>query len=428
MIVRSAMGSAGDRREHELRALVAAARWGAANPDVVEAIAARLPGGDGAAWVQEWTAGGGAAWAAAKREESGCAYLHAASYYAAALALIDESDGLVEEERLWERQRECWDRAVALLGGERLPIAYEHTALPGYFFSAGPGARPLVVVDHGGRVATSVAWAAGGAAAAARGYHWMTFDGPGRQAVLRRQGLVLRPDWEAVLGPVADAMVARADVDASRMAVIGVDHAGYGVARALAFEPRFVAAVLAPGIVDASRPWLAALPAPARAAVLDEDREWFDRELHLATLFSPEIPGRLRRLGRDYDRSGLPLYDLARRIGEFRLGEELRLITTPVLACPVGAEPLWAVQAEELCSRLPGSELAHRRAGRRRRLGLARSVRVIPDYHGYESSLIEGVKFVVAYAWGPGAFVHAAERVAARRPRPRTRNDRGGSS
>ena len=150
--VRSAMGSASDRREHELRALVAAARWGAADPDVVEAIAARLPGGDGGAWVQEWTAAGGAAWAAAKREESACAYLHAASYYAAALALIDESDGLVEEERLWERQRECWDRAVGLLGGERLSIAYEHTTLPGYFFSGGPGARPLVVIDHGGRV------------------------------------------------------------------------------------------------------------------------------------------------------------------------------------------------------------------------------------------------------------------------------------
>jgi len=267
--VRSSMGSVSDRREHEMRALVAAARWGAADRDVVDAIAARLPGGDGGAWVQEWTAAGGAAWAAANREQSALAYLHAASYYAAALALIDDSDGLVDEDRLWERQRECWDRATGLLGGERLSIGYEGTALPGYFFSAGSDARPLVVIDGGGRAATSSAWAAGGAAAGARGYHWMTFDGPGRQAALRRQGLVLRPDWEAVLGPVADAMVARADVDASRMAVIGIDHAGYGVARALAFEGRLAAAVLAPAILDASRPWMAALQVPARAAVLD---------------------------------------------------------------------------------------------------------------------------------------------------------------
>jgi hypothetical protein len=352
------MDPASDRREYELRALVAAVRWGAAYPDTVDAIAARVPTGDGAAWVQEWTAGGGAAWAAAKRGENGCAYLHAASYYAAALALIDESDGLVEEDRLWERQRECWDRAVGLLGGERLSIAYEDTSLPGYFFSAGSGARPLVVIDHGGRAATSSAWAAGGAAARARGYHWMTFDGPGRQAALRGQGLVLRRDWEAVLGPVADAMIARADVDASRIAVIGIDHAGYGVARAVAFDPRFAGVVLAPAILDASRPWLEALPAPARTAVFDGDRQWFDRELHLATLFAPEIPDRLRRLGRGYDLSGLPLYELARRIAEFRLGDELRRITTPVLVCPAGSDPLWAVQADEFCSRLAGSEVA----------------------------------------------------------------------
>jgi len=181
----------------------------------------------------------------------------------------------------------------------------------------------------------------------------MTFDGPGRGAALRRQGLVLRPDWEAVLGPVVDSMIARADVDGSRLAVIGIDHAGYGITRALAFEHRFAAAVLAPGIVDASRPWLYTLPPPARAALVDEDREWFDRELHLATLFAPEMPDRLRRLGRGYDLSGPPLYDLARRIGEFRLGEELSRIDTPVLVCSTGPDPLWTVQAEELRSRLP---------------------------------------------------------------------------
>jgi hypothetical protein len=354
--VRSAMSSAADRCEHELRLLVGAARAGAADPEVIASVAARMPASDPSVWVQEWTAAGGTAWATAKRAHSASAYLHAASCYAAALALLDESDGLVEEDRLWERQRECWDCAVGLLGAERVSIAYEQTTLPGYFFSAGPGARPLVVVDHGGRVATSASWAAGGAAAAARGYNWMTFDGPGRQAALRRQGLVLRPDWEAVLAPVANAMAARADVDASRMAVIGIDHAGYGVARAVAFEQRFTGAVLAPLIVDASPPWLNALPAPARAALLDEDRERFDRELHLATLFAPELPGRLRRLGHDYDVSELPLYDLAQRIGEFRLGEELRGITTPVLACPAGPEALWAVQVQEQCSQLPGFE------------------------------------------------------------------------
>ena len=31
-------------------------------------------------------------------------------------------------------------------------------------------------------------WSHGGAAAAERGYHWMTFDGPGQQATLLERG------------------------------------------------------------------------------------------------------------------------------------------------------------------------------------------------------------------------------------------------
>jgi hypothetical protein len=350
------MRSPSPRREHELAALRAAARWGAADPDLVDAIAARVSDGDGGAWVREWTAAGGEAWASARLTDAAPMYLHAASCYAAALALIDESDGWVDEDRLWERQRECWNAAVDLLGAEQLSIAYEQTTLPGYFFSGGTGRRPLIIIDHGGRVATSVAWAAGGAAAAARGYHWMTFDGPGRQAALRRQGLVLRPDWEAVVTPVLDAMLARADVNQERVAVIGLDHAGYGIPRALSVERRFAAAVVAPGIVDASRPWMKALPLPSRMALELDDRESFDRELHLAGLFDPEVRDRLRRLGRDYDRSGLPLYDLSQRIAGFRLGEEAERIATPMLVCPIGPEPLWVVQAGDLCALLPSAE------------------------------------------------------------------------
>jgi hypothetical protein len=356
VIVRSATRPPSPRREHELAALRAAARWGAADPEAVDTVAARSRDGDGGAWVREWTAAGGEAWASARSADAASMFLHAGSYYAAALALIDQGDGWVDEDRLWERQRECWDRAVDLLGGERLSIAYERGTLPGYFFSGGTGVRPLVVIDHGGRVATSSAWAAGGAAALARGYHWMTFDGPGRQAALRRQGLVLRPDWEAVLTPVTDAMVARPDIDREHIAVIGLDHAGYGIPRALAFDPRIAAAVLAPGIIDASRPWTQTLPPRARWALEDEDRKSFDRELHIASLFDPGIHDRLRRLGREYDQSGLPLYDLSQRIARFRLGEELARVSTPMLVCPTGPEPSLAVQAEDLCARAPGAQ------------------------------------------------------------------------
>ena len=283
-------------------------------------------------------------------------YLHAATYYGAPLALIADTDGSVSEAALWRRQRTCWDRAVELLGGERLAIPYEGLSLPGYFFPAGGGARPLVVIDHGGREATSQAWAQAGAAAHTRGYHWMTFDGPGRQAALVEQRLLLRPDWEAVMTPVADAMLVRPDVDSARVAVMGFEHASYGIVRALAFEHRFAAAVADPGVLDVSTLWTDALPEHAREALLAGDREGFNRELRLAGLFDPHANDALRRRGRWYGLDGRTPFDLYARVREFHLGDELEHVTTPVLVRHDPRERRWPGQARALYEHLPGSQ------------------------------------------------------------------------
>jgi hypothetical protein len=120
----------------------------------------------------------------------------------------------------------------------------------------------------------------GGIAANERGYHWMTFDGPGQQATLFLQHIPFRHDWEAVLSPVMDAMVARSDVDAERIAVIGVSQGGYWVPRALAFEHRLAAAVIDPGVVDVSTSWTAHLPAFMKNQLEDESKKKaFDQEM-----------------------------------------------------------------------------------------------------------------------------------------------------
>jgi hypothetical protein len=337
-------------------ALLAAAAGGAADLGEVLETASRIEDGDPDSWLREWTATGGVAWADANRRPSARRYLHAASYYAAPLALIADTDGSVSEAALWLRQRTCWERAVELLGGERLALPYERDTLPGFFFTAGSGRRPLVVIDHGGREATSQTWAQAGAAAHARGYHWMTFDGPGRQAALVERRLVLRPDWEAVVTPVVDALVARRDVDATRLAAIGFEHAGYGIVRALGFEHRFAAAVADPGVLDVSTRWTDALPPCAREALLAGERERFNREIHLAGLFDPQANAVLRRRGRWYGLDGRSPFDLYSRVREFRLGDELERITTPILVRHNPHERRWPGQAEALFGRLPGRQ------------------------------------------------------------------------
>ena len=99
-------------RELALQDLHDASQWGAADLDVVIATATRIPAADPDAWLREWTAAGGEAWAVAGERSDAWQYLHAASYYAEALALIADTDGSVDEAELWSRQRVCWDRAV----------------------------------------------------------------------------------------------------------------------------------------------------------------------------------------------------------------------------------------------------------------------------------------------------------------------------
>ncbi|HEX3211452.1 MAG TPA: prolyl oligopeptidase family serine peptidase [Actinomycetota bacterium] len=243
--------------------------------------------------------------------------------------------------------------------GERLQIPYEGTTLPGYLFRA-PGAepgerRPLVVLNNGSDGATSHMGLFGGWAAGERGYHAMTFDGPGQQAALFRQGIPFRHDWEAVLTPVVDAMAARPDVDADRIALIGVSQAGYWVPRALAFEHRFVAAVADPGVVDVSSSWVRQLPGFMRAQLEDPSKkDAFDKEMGWTERLSRSTRATLHFRGEPYGVPGDSRFDLYQEVMKYRLGDEVAGITTPMLITEPEDEQFWPGQSQALHDLLPG--------------------------------------------------------------------------
>jgi hypothetical protein len=340
--------------------------------DVGEALAtaARIKDEDSDTWVSEWLATAGSCRTAGRSaEQAGCEisavayYRRAATYYATALyRFAHAADHAPERElEIWRRQRECWDKVVDLqpVPGERITIPYEGSTLPGYFFrapDAAPGERrPLVILNNGSDGATSQMFVEGGAAAAERGYHWMTFDGPGQQAALFAQHIPFRPDWEAVLTPVLDAMLARPDVDPGRVAVIGVSQGGYWVPRALAFEHRFAAAVADPGVTDVSATWTRPLPQVMRDQLAEGKRTAFDREMHLAELLSPGAAATMAFRGRPFGLDGTSRFDLYRAVAAYRLGDEVLQITTPLLITDPEQEQFWPGQSRELYDRLPGA-------------------------------------------------------------------------
>jgi hypothetical protein len=206
----------------------------AADVGEVLATAARIRDGNARSWIDEWTAtadrllaeGGSAASTAARS-------LRAANYLAAVTGVADRTgeDGLFAST--WERHRQAWDAFVDAtdLAVERLEIPYEGTTLPGYLFrSGGPDEpRPTLVYNNGSDGSVVGAWVRGISGALARGWTAMTFDGPGQNAALVRQGLHFRPDWEHVVTPVVGALLARSDVDPRRLALVGVSQAGYWV-------------------------------------------------------------------------------------------------------------------------------------------------------------------------------------------------------
>jgi hypothetical protein len=343
---------------------------GYADAGEVLSTVGRIKDGDADAWVAEWSATadrvaglGKAAEDGGHRRNAHDFYLRASNYYSTAAYLITHAKHPVSDVDLFKHSRACWDKAVDLapVPGERVAIPYADTTLPGYFFrapDAEPGEqRPLVIMNNGSDGNTALLGLFGGNAAAARGYHWLAFDGPGQQAMFFLEGIPFRRDWEAVLTPVIDAVTARPDVDSDRVAVIAVSQAGYWVPRALAFEHRLVAAVIDPGVVDVSASWTAAIPGHMVAQLKDESgKHSFDREMGWAERFSRSTRATLNFRGAPFGMKTDSRFDLYQEVMTYKLGDEVKNITTPVLITSPEGEQFWPGQSQQLYDRLPGKK------------------------------------------------------------------------
>ena len=318
----------------------------------------RIHDGRAGSWVDEWTAtadrllaeGGSSASTAARS-------LRAANYLAAATTAADRTgeEGLFAA--VWERHRQAWDAFVDAtdLTVERLQISYEGTTLPGYLFRSGAADEPrrTLVYNNGSDGSVVGAWVRGIADALARGWNAMTFDGPGQNAALIRQGLHFRPDWEHVVTPVVDALSARPDVDPRRLALVGVSQGGYWVPRAVAFEHRIAAAVADPGVVDVSAAMLAHLPHHLVGLLDAGDRERFDEEMGWGLRLAPRVRAMLTWRMRPYGvTSAFDLFTAARA---YTLTEDVAArITCPVLVTDPDGEQFWPGQPRRLHDMLPG--------------------------------------------------------------------------
>ena len=139
---------------------------------------------------------------------------------------------------------------------ERVLVPFEGTTLPAYFVPGlGQGPRPAAIFICGLDTTKELWFLRARLQFAQRGISALFIDTPGIGEALRLQKLVTRPDYEKPVASAIDWLEKRADVDATKIGIVGSSLGGYYVARAAAYEPRLKAAVAWGAIYDYYRVW-----------------------------------------------------------------------------------------------------------------------------------------------------------------------------
>ena len=250
-----------------------AALYGGADLGECVATAVRVRGVELDSWHDEWRATGDAVAALADEAEARgaletarLAHLRASAYYRTAgvmLMGVPLDPRLVETNAL---QTDRFRRAGALMARppEILEIPFEDTTLPGYFLRAADDGRPrATVILTGGYDGTAEElFFSNGAAALARGYNVLAFDGPGQGGALIQRGMTLRADWENVVRPVVNHALGRADVNPARIALIGLSLGAHLGPRAASGEHRLAACIADCGAFDLHAAAISRIPGP----------------------------------------------------------------------------------------------------------------------------------------------------------------------
>ncbi|WP_432840312.1 alpha/beta hydrolase family protein [Dactylosporangium sp. CA-092794] len=269
--------------------------YGLADIGEVVVTSQAITAGDYDSWHDEWlatadrvAAEADRAAAAGHRISARDGYLRASNYYRSAEFFLHGRAGDPRILHAYERSVECFRAAAGLSTPaiEPVEIPYEGTLLPGYFYRAGETGerRPTVVMCNGfdGTVEEMYVYAV---AAVERGYHVLAFDGPGQPGTRHKQGLVFRPDWETVVGPVIDYALTRDEVDPDRIALLGASMGGVLMPRAAAFEPRAAALIAVDGLFDLGDIVTSGIPGDRDAA-----------EARLRAPHDPEFDAEIERL------------------------------------------------------------------------------------------------------------------------------------
>lgn len=227
------------------------------------AIASQIEPGNKESWYTHWIAFADNNFSLAetyRRQglhfDAKLAFLRACTYYRTAFFFLEDEPTDSRIEQALQYSVHAFHHALDYFETpvEKVEIPFINTSLPGYLYlhdSFTNHPRPILI-DTGGGDSTKEECYGIAAEALKRGFHCLTFEGPGQGSVLRLNKIPFVPDWERVMSAVVDFIMERPEIDHNKIFLIGRSFGGYLAARAVTQEKRIAACIVDPGIFDAS--------------------------------------------------------------------------------------------------------------------------------------------------------------------------------
>jgi dienelactone hydrolase len=359
--------STDEQMDFEIQIMLGMCYYGAADAGEVMAALDEIQAGDAESWVQAWLATGERVKGYADESAAGNAvsareaYLRASNCFAETLTMIDGTEDPSRGIDYWKRHIQCWEEFCRRLEPpvEGLEIPYEDTPMPGWLFKpdSSGGPFPTIIFNNGSDGPTAGMWVLGVAGALRRGYAALVFDGPGQNSMLWLHGVPFRHDWEEVITPIVDLLVARDDIDEKRIALSGVSQGGYWVPRALAFEHRIAAGIADPGVFDVATAGRGHMP-KEMLDLLDSGDEKTFNEWMQGTI-DMDKTGNMRRMieWRMKPFVTKSYFEWYAETARFNLREVVKDISCPMFIADPEDEQFWPGQSQQLYDALqcPGT-------------------------------------------------------------------------
>ncbi len=237
---------------HTLRLVAQAQQGGGDIFDIARAMKT-VEAGDKDAWEHAWLAlaertesQAKAALAANHRRTARQFFFHASNYYRMSDVLLTIAEETKRRER-FRKSQELFREAAKLNDTkiEVITVTCGNETYDGYFCHPAkprPGRWPAVLF-LGGADAYAEEIYFGGKQMLDRGWAMLLVDTPGRGSSIYLQGIKTRPDYEVPGKACIDYLVSRPEVDANRIALLGISMAGYYAPRVAAFEKRIKALI-----------------------------------------------------------------------------------------------------------------------------------------------------------------------------------------